>query len=77
MRNDWVLSYTKPLMELQGHPDPRYKSICGRISTTGDESNKILATLRNGIERFRNDTVSIIQDGLLEVMGIGRSKGSA
>ena len=71
--NAWLVSYTKPLMEIQGQSDHRYKRICDRIPSTGADSNQIPATLGKELEIFRNDTVSIIQDGLREGMGSGRS----
>ena len=71
LHNEWGVPYTRPLIGLQGRPNHRYKSICGRIPSTGDESNQILATLRNELERFRNDRVSIILDIIREVLGIG------
>ena len=77
LASDWVVSYTKPLIELQGQPNHRYKSMCGRIPRTGDGRNQILATLRNELERFRNDTVAIIHDGLRGVSDSGRSNDLA
>ena len=71
--NAWLVSYTKHIIELQGHPNHRYESSCGRIPGTGADSNQILATLGSELERFRNGTVSITQDGLRELMGSGRS----
>ena len=71
--NDWIVSYTKPLIELQRQPNHRYKSICDRVASTGADSNQILSTLRNELEIYRYDTVSIIHDGLREAMGSGRS----
>ena len=71
--NERLMPYTKPLVELQDRPNRRYRRICDRIPGTGDGSNRIIATLCNEIERFRNDSVSITHEGLREVIGSGWS----
>ena len=69
LRNESLVSYTKPLIELKGRPTKRYKTIRDLIPSSGSDSNQILATLGNELVRFQNETVSIFQYSLRDVVG--------
>ena len=68
MPNEGLWRYAKPLLELQIHPNRRYKSSGDRIPD--EDSDQILATLGGEIEIFQNGAVALFKEGLGDAMEI-------
>ena len=71
MPNEWLVQYTKPRPQLKRRPNQRYKSRCGRI--LNKDIDQILATLGGELERFRNETVALLKEGMGDEMEIGKT----
>ena len=71
MPNEGLWRYAKPLLELQIHPNRRYKSSGDRIPD--EDSDQILATLGGELQGFQNETVDLLKEGLKDAAGSGRT----
>ena len=71
MPNGWLVSYAKPIQQLQIQPNHRYKRICGRIADV--DRDQILATSGVELARFQNEAVALSQGGLEYAMGSSKT----